>query len=313
MAHQANLETLNPLGPPAVRETAQQQAPPSTLSRILRKLWQLRLATLGSVILLCLVVTAVFCPLIAPHDPYEQKITARLLPPAWKQGGTTEHLLGSDHLGRDTLSRLMYGARISLIVGIFAVVVQVSIGVCLGLLAGFYGGRIDSVISFAVNCMMSFPFILFAMSLVAVLGPSLENIIIALGITHWPIFTRLARVETLRQREREYVLAATSLAFSAPRLLLRHILPNMVTSLVVLATVEVARAIIRESLLSFLGIGIQPPTPSWGTMLAEGRGYMLMQWWLAAFPGAAIFLSALGINLMGDGLRDIMDPYLRKS
>jgi len=207
----------------------------------------------------------------------------------------------------------MYGSRISLIVGISAVILQVVVGVALGLVAGYYGGKIDSVISFIINCMMSFPFILFAMCLITVLGPSLQNIIIALGATRWPTFARLTRVETMRQREQEYVLAATSLAFSTRRLLLRHILPNLVPSLVVLATVEVARAIIRESLLSFLGLGIQPPTPSWGTMLAEGRDYMLLQWWLAAFPGAAIFISALAINLLGDGLRDIMDPYLRKS
>ena len=207
----------------------------------------------------------------------------------------------------------MYGSRISLVVGVFAVVLQVLIGVALGLLAGYYGGKADSVISFMVNSMMGFPFILLAMSLVAVLGPSLQNIIIALGVTQWTVFTRVTRIETMKQREQEYVLAATSLAFTTKRILLRHVLPNLVPSLTVLATVEVARAIIRESLLSFLGLGIQPPTPSWGTMLAEGRDYMLMQWWLAALPGAAIFISALGINLLGDALRDVMDPHLRKS
>jgi peptide/nickel transport system permease protein len=207
----------------------------------------------------------------------------------------------------------MFGSRISLVVGVSAVIMQVIIGVGLGLLAGYYGGKADSVISFMVNSMMGFPFILLAMSLVAVLGPSLQNIIIALGVTQWTVFTRVTRIETMKAREQEYVLAATSLAFSTRRILLRHILPNLVPSLVVLATVEVARAIIRESLLSFLGLGIQPPTPSWGSMLAEGRDYMLMQWWLAAFPGAAIFISALGINLLGDALRDVMDPHLRKS
>jgi peptide/nickel transport system permease protein len=151
------------------------------------------------------------------------------------------------------------------------------------------------------------------MSLVAVLGPNLQNIIMALGLTGWPVFTRVTRIETLRLREQEFVLAATSLAFSTPRILFRHILPNLMPTILVLGTVEVARAIIQESLLSFLGLGIQPPTPSWGSMLAEGRNYMLLQWWLAAFPGMAIFLSALGINLLGDALRDLIDPHLRKS
>lgn len=289
------------------------EAPPSVISLILRKMWHLRLGVFGGVLILCLLLTAVFCPVIAPYDPYKQNIMKRLKPPVWMAGGKAEHLLGTDHLGRDLLSRIMYGSRVSLVVGVCAVILQVIIGVALGLLAGFYGGRTDSVISFMVNSMMGFPFILLAMSLVAVLGPSLQNIIIALGVTQWTVFARITRIETMKAREQEYVLAATSLAFSARRVLLRHILPNLVPSLVVLATVEVARAIIRESLLSFLGLGIQPPTPSWGSMLAEGRDYMLMQWWLAAFPGAAIFISALGINLLGDALRDVMDPHLRKS
>lgn len=289
------------------------ETPPTRWSLALYKMWHLRMGVIGALIIFGLVVTAVFCPILTPQDPYQQDITKRLKPPAWMEGGRPDHLLGTDHLGRDLLSRIMYGTRISLTVGISAVLLQVLIGVCLGLLAGYYGGKIDAVISFFVNCMMGFPFILLAMSLVAVLGPSLQNIIIALGITGWPVFTRVTRVETLRLREREFVLAATSLAFSTPRILTYHILPNLLPTILVLGTVEVARAIIQESLLSFLGLGIQPPTPSWGVMLAEGRNYMLLQWWLAAFPGMAIFLSALGINLLGDGLRDVTDPHLRKS
>jgi peptide/nickel transport system permease protein len=285
----------------------------STVRLVLRKMWQLRLGVIGGLVILALFLTALFCPFLAPHDPYAQNIANRLKPPAWMEKGQPQHLLGTDHLGRDLFSRILYGSRISLVVGISAAILMAIIGVGLGLLAGYYGGRIDSIISFFVNCMMGFPFILLAMSLVAVLGPSLQNIIITLALTSWPVFTRVTRIETMKLREREFVMAATSLAFSTRRILLHHILPNLMASILVLGTVEVARSIILESLLSFLGLGIQPPTPSWGTMLAEGRNYMLMQWWLAAFPGLAIFLSALGINLLGDALRDMTDPHLRKS
>lgn len=290
-----------------------EESVPSRLRHILRKMWHLRLGVVGGLIILGLVTTAVFCPILAPGDPYRQDIAKRLKPPSWMEGGMPGHILGTDHLGRDLLSRIMYGTRVSLTVGISAALLQVLMGVGLGLLAGYYGGRIDSAISFFVNCMMGFPFILLAMSLVAVMGPSLQNIIIALGLTGWPVFTRVTRIETLRLRDREFVLAATTLGFSTARILARHVLPNLMSSILVLGTVEVARAIIQESLLSFLGLGIQPPTPSWGVMLAEGRNYMLLQWWLAAFPGTAIFFSALGINLLGDALRDLIDPHLRNT
>lgn len=293
--------------------TALDEAPPSILSLILRKMWHLRLGVLGGVLILVLLITAIFTPWLAPHDPYEQDIMNRLLPPVWLKGGSSDFLLGTDHLGRDLLSRIMYGTRVSLVVGVTAVFLQVIIGVLLGLLAGYYGGRTDSAISFMVNVMMGFPFILLVMSLVAVLGPSLQNIIIALGFTGWPVFTRVVRIETIKLREQEFVMAATTLAFKTKRILAHHILPNLLPTILVIGTVEIARAIIRESLLSFLGLGIQPPTPSWGTMLAEGRDYMLMQWWLAAYPGLAIFMAALGINLVGDAMRDLMDPRLRKS
>jgi len=295
------------------RASVDLEAKPSLLKLILRKMWHLRLGVLGGVVIFCLIITGVFTPLLAPADPIQQNIMKRLLPPAWMDGGSGAHPLGTDHLGRDLLTRIMYGTRVSLAVGLSAVVLQVIIGVGLGLLAGFYGGKVDSLISFMVNVMLGFPFILLAMSLVAVLGPSLQNIIIALGVTGWPVFTRVTRIETIKLREQEFVLAARSLAFQTNRILVHHILPNLLPTILVIATVEVARAIIRESLLSFLGLGIQPPTPSWGMMLAEGRDYMLMQWWLAAFPGLAIFLSALGINLLGDALRDVLDPHLRKS
>jgi len=281
--------------------------------RLLRRAWQLRLGMIGGVLIALLILTAVFVPWITPHNPYDQDIMHRLLPPFWMDGGQAAHLLGTDQVGRDLLTRILYGTRISLLVGLSAVVLQVFIGVALGLLAGYVGGKTDSVISFLVNAMMGFPFILLAISLVAVLGPSLQNIIIALGLTGWPVFTRVTRMETIKLREQEFIMAAVTLGFSTVRIMSRHVLPNLLPAILVLATVEVARAIIRESLLSFLGLGIQPPTPSWGMMLAEGRDYMLLEWWLAAFPGLAIFLSALGINLLGDALRDLTDPHLRKS
>lgn len=284
----------------------------SPLSRLRRKLWHLKLGVMGGVIILVMLVCAVAAPLIAPHDPYEQNIMERLHPPSFMENGSPTHLLGTDGVGRDTLSRIIFGTRVSLIVGLSAVVIQVTIGVMLGLLAGYFGGRTDSAISFLVNVMMGFPFILFAISLVAVLGPSLRNIIFALGVTGWPVFTRVTRVETIKLKQSEFVLCAKTLAFNTCRILMVHILPNLLPAILVLGTVEVARAIIRESLLSFLGLGIQPPTPSWGMMLAEGRDYMLSEWWLAAFPGGAIFLSALGINLLGDALRDLVDPHMRK-
>lgn len=264
-------------------------------------------------LILGLVIIALFTPWLAPADPYTQDITQRLLPPAWMEGGSPDHLLGTDHLGRDSLSRIMYGTRISLSVGLSAVVLQLILGVGLGVLAGYYRGWVDTAISFAVDTMMSFPFILLALSLVTVMGASLQNIIIALGLTGWPIYTRVTRIETIKLNEQEFILAAHSLAYSSWRIITRHVLPNMLPILVVISTVEVARSIIRESLLSFLGLGIQPPTPSWGIMLAEGRNYMLLQWWLAAFPGLAIFFAALGINLLGDVLRDLTDPHLRKN
>lgn len=288
-------------------------AQPAATQLVLRKMWHLRLGVFGGLLILGLLFIAVFAPYLSLHDPYEQNIMARLLPPSWMEGGQPDYFLGTDHVGRDLFSRILHGSRISLAVGLSAVLVQVAIGIALGLLAGYYGGTADSMVSFTVNVMMGFPFILLAMSLVVVLGPSLSNIILALGLTGWPVFTRVTRMETIKLRDQEFVLAARSLAFTVPRILVRHILPNLIPSLLVLITFEVARAIIRESLLSFLGLGIQPPTPSWGVMLAEGRDYMLFQWWLAAFPGLVIFLSAMGINLLGDALRDLSDPHMRKS
>ena len=300
-------------GPQEVLESGDYDRVPSGLKRMLTRMWRLRLGMLGLLFVGILLITAAFAPLVAPNDPFEQDIMNSLNPPAWMEDGSWDYPLGTDQVGRCILSRIVYGTRISLIVGICAVSIMVLIGTSLGMLAGFYGGIVDSIISFLINCMMGFPFILLAMSLVVVLGPSLKNLVIALGVTSWPVFARVARVETLKYKSQEFILAAHSLGYSSLRIIVRHILPNLATSLIVVGTVEVARAIIRESILSFLGLGVPPPTPSWGVMLSEGRGYMLIQWWLATFPGLAIFVSALGMNLIGDALRDLLDPHLRKT
>ncbi len=285
---------------------------PSTLSRVLGKMWQLRMGVFGFILVVLLVGGAIFAPYVATHDPLKQDILARLTPPSFLEGGEDTYLLGTDQLGRDLFSRIVYGARISLMVGLSAVFVSMIIGVLMGLMAGYFGGKIDATVDFLVNAMLAFPFILLAMTLVIVMGASMENIILALGLSNWPIFARVTRIETMKLREQEFVLAAVAQGLSHLRIILKHILSNLAAPILVIATVEIARAIIRETFLSFLGLGIQPPTPSWGLMLAEGRDYMLTVWWLSTLPGLAIFLAALGINLVGDALRDLLDPRMRK-
>jgi ABC-type dipeptide/oligopeptide/nickel transport system permease subunit len=226
-------------------------------------------------------------------------------------GGTPQNLLGTDQVGRDLLSRMIYGGRVSLMVGVSAVLLSSTIGVLLGLTAGYTGERVDWAIMTLINVMLSFPFVLLALSVIAVLGPSLVNMIFVLGVAGWPIYARVVRAETMSIREREFVLAGRALGMSHARLVFRQILPNVVSAIVVIATLQVAQVIILESFLSFLGLGIQPPTPAWGNMLGEGRVYMLNSWWIATFPGLAIFLTTLVINLMGNALRDWLDPHMR--
>jgi ABC-type dipeptide/oligopeptide/nickel transport system permease subunit len=254
-------------------------------------------------------LAAVAAPWLAPHDPYVQDVGARLLPPVWHPGGSWARPLGTDALGRDVLSRIVYGARVSVSAGALAVVLSMTLGVTLGLLAGYYGGTVDTVVSNLVNVILAFPFLLLALAAVAVVGPSFTNMIVVLGVTGWPVYTRVVRAETLKYRQLEFVLAARALGVGSGRILRAHVLPNLANTVIVMASLEVARMIILESFLSFLGLGIQPPTPSWGGMLGEGRVYVLTHWWLAAFPGLAIFLTTLGINLFGDGLRDLLDPH----
>lgn len=276
---------------------------------ILRRLWKFRAGVLGSLIVLGVSMAAIFADSIAPHDPYDQEVVNRLTPPMWAAKGNAKHVLGTDPVGRDVLSRLIHGGRISLATGVAAVLIAAVIGVILGLIGGYYGGKIDSAINGSVNVMMAFPFMLLALTAVAVMGPSFRNLVIVLGVTGWPIYTRVVRAETYHLKALDFVVAARAMGFSNARIVARHILPNLINTIIVTSSLEVARMIIQESFLSFLGLGVQPPTPSWGGMLGEGRTYMLTHPWLATFPGLAIFVTTLGINLFGDGLRDLLDPH----
>jgi ABC-type dipeptide/oligopeptide/nickel transport system permease subunit len=294
---------------PAVanRRAAEPSARMASVRRLLRLKWGLAAAA----VLLLIVASAVFAPWIAPHDPLAVNIRHRLAPPAWMEGGAVQHVLGTDQVGRDILSRMIFGGRVSLVVGVTSVLIASTIGVLLGLGAGYFGGRIDWLIMTLVNVMLTFPFVLLALAVIAVLGPSLTNMIAVLGVAGWPIYARVIRAETLAVREREFVLAGRALGMSHARIIFRQILPNLVSAIVVIATLQVAQVIILESFLSFLGLGIQPPTPAWGNMLGEGRVYMLNSWWLATFPGSAIFVTTLVINLMGNALRDWLDPHMK--
>lgn len=279
--------------------------------RRLRQAWRLKGTLAGASVLLFVALVAVLAPWLAPHNPYVGRTLDRLLPPAWMEGGSGGFWLGSDQLGRDTLSRLIFGARVSLSVALLSVIGSSVVGVLLGMFAGFYRGWIDWLISTGVNVMLTFPFVLLALAVIAVLGPSFWNLIIVLSITGWPVYTRVLRAQTLSLRERDFVHAARVLGAGDLRIIFRHLLPNVLNLLVVIASLQVAQMIILESFLSFLGLGVQPPIPSWGSTLGDGRLYMFDKWWMATFPGLAIFVTTLAINLVGDGLRDLLDPYSR--
>jgi peptide/nickel transport system permease protein len=264
-------------------------------------------AAIGAIVLLC----AILAPLIAPHDPNAQALALAQKPPMWLAGGERGYVLGTDDLGRDILSRIIWGARVALIVGFSVVAIGGTIGVALGLTAGYVGGFVDDVIARFADIQLAFPLVLLAIAIVGVVGPGLWTIIGTLGVTSWVQYARVVRAETLALRDREFVQAAVATGLSPARIMLRHILPNIASSISVLATFEVARAIILESALSFLGLGVPPSTPSWGAMLADGRQYLDTSWWLGLFPGLAISLTVLGTNLFGDGLRDALDPRSR--
>lgn len=283
-----------------------QQARTDSLARdALRRLWRNPGAVIGAIVLALIVLSAVLAPVIAPYDPIAQDSTAIRAAPS------ARHLFGADNFGRDVFSRVLYGGRMSLPVGFVAVGITAVIGVACGLLAGFYGGRTDTVIMRGVDIMLAFPGILLAMSLVAILGTSLFNLMLAVGIAAIPEYTRVVRGAVLSTRESEYVVAARVSGARDRIIVMRHILPNVLPPVIVLATLGIAGAIILGSTLSFLGLGIKPPTPEWGNMLSDGRSMMRHQWWVSFFPGLAIMLTVLAINLLGDGLRDALDPRLR--
>jgi ABC-type dipeptide/oligopeptide/nickel transport system permease subunit len=284
---------------------------PTAGRRSLRRLWRLKWGLAAALVLLLIVLVTLAAPWLAPYSPVEVDIQHRLGPPAWMEGGKTDHWLGTDQIGRDLLSRMIYGGRVSLLIGVTAVAISSTIGVLLGLAAGYFGSKIDWIIMTLINVMLTFPFVLLALAVIAVLGPSLLNMIFVLGVAGWPIYARVIRAETMALREREFVVAGRALGMSHARIIFGQILPNLVSAITVVATLQIAQVIILESFLSFLGLGVQPPTPAWGNMLGEGRVYMLNSWWIAAFPGAAIFVTTLVINLMGNALRDWLDPHMK--
>ena len=266
---------------------------------------------IGAAIVLAAVLIALSAPFIAPHDPYYQDLLNRLVPPVWDSRGSWEHILGTDHLGRDYLSRLIYGARISLLIGVGAALISGLIGTVLGVAAGYFGGRVDMVVTFMITVRLSMPVVLVALAVVAIVGGSLQVVIMVLGFLLWDRFAVVMRSSTLQIRSMDYVAAAQAVGCSTTRILTTEIMPNVVNNLIVIATLEIAHAIILEAALSFLGLGVQPPLPSWGLMVSEGKDMMLFEPWLITIPGVALFLLVLAINLLGDGARDITAPENR--
>ena len=266
----------------------------------------------GAVVLLLVVLTALCAPVLAPHSSSEQNIDSQFAPPVFAEGGGLNHPLGADNLGRDTLSRVVFGTRISIGVAFIVILTSVSIGAVIGAVSGYFGGLVDMIIMRIGDFQLSFPFILLAIVFMAILGPGFWSMVIALSVALWVNYARLVRGETLKLREMEYVQAARAIGVHPLRIIRGHILPNTLPAIIVLATLDIAWVIIFESALSFLGLGIQPPTPSWGIMLAEARNFIYESPWMTIFPGAALFVTCAGINLFGDWLRDTFDPKLYK-
>ena len=276
----------------------------------LRRLLGSPIAALGALVLVTFLVMALFAPQLAPFEPTAPNLRTRLAPPAWA-GGPEQHLLGTDHLGRDILSRLIYGSRIALLVGVAGVTLQALLGITLGILAGYFGGRLDVAISRLIDTLIAIPNTILYLTVLGVFGPSLVGLVLVIGFIGWTTFARVVRAETLSVRNREFVEAARALGQFTPIILLRHVLPAIMAPIIVVATLNVATVIILEASLSFLGFGVQPPTVTWGRMLADGRNYVATAWWLATFPGVFITFLCLSLIFLGDRLRDVLDPRLR--
>lgn len=265
----------------------------------------------GLALLAVITLAALAAPLLAPHDPYAQDLSRRLIPPIWQSEGTWSHVLGTDKLGRDYLSRLLFGARISLLIGISSAALSGLIGTTLGVVAGFFGGRVDAVASYIIMTRLAMPVVLVALAVAALVGGSLQVVVLVIGLLLWDRFAVVARAATQQVRGREFVSAAQASGIPTWRIILQEVLPNIVNPLIVVATLEMAHAILLEAAFSFLGLGVQPPLPSWGLMIAEGKQYMLFSPWVIAIPGTALLTLVLAINLVGDGLRDWITPSLR--
>jgi ABC-type dipeptide/oligopeptide/nickel transport system permease subunit len=279
-----------------------------------RFLWRDRSGVVGLIIFAIVVFAAVFAPVISPHDPFTQNLRDGKMPPGWSAEGSWDHPLGTDALGKDIFSRVIYGARVSLTVGFFGVLIAASLGLVIGAISGYVGGRVDAAIMGVINLVLSLPYLLFVVFIASILGRSLLNVILIFGITDSPIFARVTRGEVLRMRESGYVESAVSAGARATRIIFDHILPNLIGPLITLATFEMSAMIFYEAGLGFLGLSVPPNEfPTWGNMLAAGRKYLTSYPWMAAFPGLAIMFTSLGMNLLGDWLRDVLDPRLRRS
>lgn len=297
---------------------AQPQAPLPAVSRprlrrLTRSLRTNPVALISLVLLVAILVIAIAAPSLAPFDPTAQSLRLRLRPPSWLPGGEPGYLLGTDPLGRDMLSRILYGARVSILVGVLAVLIQTVIGVGVGLVSGFYGGAIDNVVMRIADVQQAIPFLVLVVAVAAVVGPSFLNTVLILGVTGWVTYGRVVRAQVLSLMQLEYVTASRALGGKDARIMLRHLLPNLVASITVVATLTISAMILIEASLSFLGLGVPPPTPTWGGMVADGRNYLVTAWWVSVFPGLAIFVTVLVINLVGDWLREALDPTLRSS
>lgn len=277
---------------------------------LLRRFARSPAAAVGLGIVVVALALVALAPVLAPMDPTDQDVTERLLGPLTVSDRGL-HLLGTDALGRDIASRIMVGARVSVLIGVASVVVAGTLGVLLGLASGYAGGRWDAVIMRVADVQLALPFLVLALALVAAVGPSLVNLIAVLGVTGWVLYARVVRSETLSLREREFVVAARAVGATGARIVLRHIFPNVTSAVIVVATLQVARMILFEASLSFLGVGVPPPTPTWGAMISDGRAYISVAWWVSTLPGIALFLTVLGVTLVGDRLRDVLDPRVR--